>query len=74
MALFEAVSTLVPGTVAPPGSFSVKTSSSASTAALKVAFTEAVIAVPVAADCGLVEVTVGGAVLAVAVSRTASTQ
>ncbi|MFD8915351.1 hypothetical protein [Streptomyces sp. NPDC059575] len=34
----------------------------------------AVIAVPVAADCGEVVLTVGGVVLAVEVSRTASTQ
>lgn len=74
VALFDAPSTLAPGTELPPESFTVNTSVSASMAPLKVAVAEAVIAVPVAADCGEMPVTVGGVVLAVAVSRTASTQ
>ncbi len=74
VALLEALRTLLPGTAAPPASLRVKARVSASMPSLKVAPSCAVIAVPVAADCGVVEVTEGGVVLAEEVSRTASTQ
>lgn len=74
VAWFDAGSVCVPGTVLPSGSFTVNVRLVESMAELKVADTGAVIDTPVAPEVGDLAVTVGGVVLAVEVSSTASTQ